>query len=361
MREFRSEDRDGVLALDRTVWGRDRGEDWFDWKYASNPIVGHVPMFVTEYDGEIVGARPFMAFRIRAGESVVDALQPSDTMVHPDHRRRGLFSRMTRRAIATYADEDPALLFNFPNDAARPGYEKLGWRTLGPQVTYYRVQDPARLFAERFDGPARELARRTLRPLVRSVRRTGTHASGRSDVDVQSRRGVPCATLASLYDRRVPGRFHVLRDEELLRWRFGSPAWSRTTYLASRGGTVVAALVARTRTLADGATVTQVADVLPLPGDASLMGTATSLFGAVTRDHADSTLVAVSAGATSPAILHRLGFRPDDRPPLSWLRSRRKSLAVRPLPLSDSSWTLDGRPVDVPTNWTGTFVERDTT
>jgi GNAT superfamily N-acetyltransferase len=361
VRRFRPEDRDGVIALDRIVWDRDRGPDWFRWKYESNPFADDVPVFVAERDGEIVGARPFMAFRIRAGETVVGALQPSDTMVHPDHRRRGLFTRMTRRAIAAYADEDRALLFNYPNDAARPGYEKLGWRTVGPQVTFYRIQDPARLLSARFDGAAEPLVHRTVRPLVRAVRRPPGRLPRRTDVEVASQRGVPHATLASIYDRNVPHRFHALRDEAFLEWRFGSPVWSRRTYLARRDGTVVAALVARTRTLTDGVTVTQIADVLPMAGDEYERGVATTLLGPVVRDHAESTLIAATTGPIRSTALERHGFRPDDRPPLSWLRNRSKTLAVRPLRLSAPSWMLDGRPIDDPANWAGTFVERDTT
>lgn len=228
VRRFHPEDRDGVMALDSVVWDRDRGTDWFQWKYERNPLVDRTPIFVAERDGEIVGARPFIPVRLRVGDVVLDALQASDTMVHPDHRRRGIFSRMTERAIEAYADGDPALIFNYPNAAARSGYEKLGWRTLDGQVTYYRLQNPARLVSARFDDTVGSLLRRVFRPLVREFRRDGCRLDSPPDVEITARAKTPCSTLASLYAGRVPDRVHVLRDEAFLRWRFASPAWSRT-------------------------------------------------------------------------------------------------------------------------------------
>lgn len=361
VRRFRPDDRDDVLDLDRVVWGRDRSPEWFRWKYERNPFVDRVPVFVAERDGEIVGARPFMAFRLRAGETVVHALQPSDTMVHPDHRRRGLFSRMTERAIDAYADGKPSLCFNFPNDVARGGYEKLGWRAVHDQLTYYRIQNPGSLLSSRFDDPIEPLVRRFLAPLTRVFRRDPTDAPAATDVQVEGHRGVPHSTLATLYERRVPDRIHAVRDETFLRWRFGSPAWSRTTYLANRAGATAAGLVARTRTLGDDVTVTQIADVVPMTGGEQWSRTVGRLLAAAIREHPRSDLISISPGDVSPSLLHALGFRPDDRPVLSWLCASNKTLVVRPLsPDEDELWTLAGRELTRPGCWAHSFVERDT-
>ncbi|MFB9804071.1 GNAT family N-acetyltransferase [Haladaptatus pallidirubidus] len=89
VRWYEERDLSGFLSLDRAVFGRNRSERWFRWKYVDNPYIDHVPVFVVEKDGEIVGTRPFLAFRMRTGSETVLALQPADTMVHPEHRRRG--------------------------------------------------------------------------------------------------------------------------------------------------------------------------------------------------------------------------------------------------------------------------------
>lgn len=313
-------------------------------------------------DGQVVGARPLLTFRLAADGEPFLALQPADTMVHPDHRGQGLFTRMTRRAIDAYADREPELLFNFPNRQVWPGYRKLGWREAGARVTYYRVQDPEPLLA---GGDGDRLGRtlgRAAAPAVTGYNRLRDwYADPEPDLAVEAVDGVPDRTLAALYRRRVPGRIHAVRDEPFYRWRFASPAWTRRTYLATAGETPVAALVGRTRETADGVRLAQVADVAPLDGDRQWRAGVASALERLLADHDDADLVAAPAGPFPRSLLRHHGFLPNDRPPLSSLRSARRTIAVRPLAPDDSlSWDRNGRSLTEPSNWLVTFAERDT-
>ncbi|WP_164974716.1 GNAT family N-acetyltransferase [Halegenticoccus tardaugens] len=364
VRRYAPGDRNGVLALDQIVWGRPRGADWFVWKYVDNPYVDHVPIFVAERDGEIVGARPFMAFRIRSGDRTALALQPSDTMVHPDHRRRGLFSRMTARAVDYYAERDAAFFFNFPNELSRAGYLKLGWRDAGLRTTFYRVQDPESLAPSRAGGAGRAVARLAT-PLARGYCLARDRRSDSSDgIAIERHADVPADLLASLYERRVPDRLHALREPRFYRWRFASPVWNRTTYVARRDGTPVAGLVARTRTTTDGVTVSQFAEIVPLVGDRDWLAALSRLFDVALAGHAASDLVAVAAGGVPRNFLVRRGFLPDDAPPLSVLKRSRCTIVARPLRddlEEDDAWTLNGRSLVERDSWLLSFGERDTT
>lgn len=73
-------------------------------------------------------------------------------MVHPDHRRRGLFTRMTERAIDRYCG-DAAYLFNFPNPNSLPSNRKLGWVVVQDVPTSYRIHDPGALMGSEGDEP----------------------------------------------------------------------------------------------------------------------------------------------------------------------------------------------------------------
>ena len=361
VRQYEVSDRDGVLDLDEAVWGRQRSPEWFAWKYEHNPYLSEIPVHVATLGGAVVGARPLMAFRLSVDGAELLALQPSDTMVHPDHRGNGLFTRMTQRAISAHTDGEPALFFNFPNQQVQPGYQKLGWRVAGARTTHYRIQNPESLLpAGGGTRVGRSLARVAVPALAGYNRLHDLRARSTADVSVEDTRSVPAGLLASLYRRRVPDRLHAVRDEQFYRWRLASPAWARRTYVAVRGDDPVAALVARTRTNADGITVTQVADVVPLDGGQQWLRSVGPLFDRLLSDHQDSDLVAVAGSPLPHSFLRRRAFHRNDQLPLSRLKSHHRILAVRPLRDGPEPWRVNGRSLTEKANWLVTFAERDT-
>ena len=360
IRRYRPSDRDGVLALDDEVWDRDRGGPWFDWKYGQNPYVDHVPLFVAAAGDEIVGARPFMAFRMRAGDETALALQPSDTMVHPEHRRQGIFTQMTERALSFYADRDVDFFFNFPNEASLPGYRSLGWREIADKRTLYRVQNPDAFVPKYTEGRTTKLLGRAVTPLVQTYYDASTRLAQPShDLSVDRRPGVDAETLTRLYERNPPTALHALRDEQFYEWRFASPVWSRTTYIAAERGDPVVGLIARTRTTNDGVTIAQIAEVVPMDGGRRWREAVAELLGEALADYADADLVAITGSVVPDDVLDAYGFSADDELPLSKLSSHRCALAVRPL--DGESWSFNGRDLTRAVNWQLSYGERDTT
>lgn len=360
-RRYRQDDVRGVLELDRAVWDRDRDPEWFRWKYEQNPYVDEAPVFVAEQRGTIVGARPFMAFQLRAGDETRLALQASDTMVHPDHRRRGLFTRMTERALDTYGSGYPGYYFNFPNEQSRSGYEKMDWRQVRPRVTYYRVERP-RAF---LDGSmAEQLIGHAAGPTIRGyarTRRVASSTTNQATVDVERLDGAPIQRLVSLYRQRVPEQIHAHRTAAFFEWRFASPVWNRKTYVATVDGEDVVGLMTRTRTVDDGKVVTQVADVLPLVGGDQWQAAISVLLGAMIEDHDRTDLFSIVPAAVPRKLLTSFGFLPDDTFPLSRLTNHDKTLVTRPFdPEADGAWSWNGRALDDHTNWLVSYVEQDT-
>lgn len=360
IRQYRPEDRAGVLELDSLVWDRDRGHEWFDWKYESNPYIDHTPVFVVRNGQEVVGARPFMAFEMRTGDRTVTALQPSDTMVHPDHRRRGLFTRMTERAIEFYEDSDVAFFFNFPNRASLGGYEKLGWRTIEGKRTFYRVQNPDAFVPRYTNGGTSKVLGLVLNPLVKGYNDLQRpEESTASDVTTETVTGVDVETLSTLYERRPPDRLHAERTPEFYEWRFSSPVWSRSTYVARVDDEPVAAMIARRRRTNDAVTVSQIVEVVPMTGGERWHEAISALLERTLDDHVSSDLIAIAGSVVPSDLLTDYGFHADDRLPLSKLSGHRCTLAARPV--GDDSWTVDDYRLDQPSNWLLTYAERDTT
>lgn len=351
VRPFEPGDTEGILDLFEAVWGERRSEAWFEWKYRSNPYVDHVPVMVVVDDrGNLVGARPLFVVPLGiAGERVL-ALQPGDTMVHPDHRRRGLFTRMTERTIDRYRDHEAALFFNFPNSKSRPGYMKLGWRTVGPVSTYYRIQQPSTWLET--DG----LLGRAIEPVADAAAAVGTRivdatAPSGGGSTIRRHDTIPTTLLASLYDRAPPSGIHAVRDDDYVRWRYGNPQWSYRTYVARKDGTAIAAAVVAMPD--DGETVRITDLVPPKPTDSALA----ALCSAIVTEyaHADAIL-APPTFATS--VRRRFGFLDDARPPLSAMTTPR-TLVTRPVVPETTGWTIADTALTEASNWTITFTEQD--
>lgn len=353
IRPFEPGDADGFLSLYETVMGKPRGKDWFDWKYASNPYVDRVPITVAVSEGSIVGTRPFFALPVRVDGEREVALQPCDTMVHPDHRRRGLFTRMTERAIERYDDDHP-FFFNFPNHRSLPGYRKLGWRVVSKRPGYYRIAEPGTVAAARTDRAAVSLASRVATPLAKGYyglrdRRTTVP----SEVSVRASTEPPARELAALYRRSVPEGIHAVRDEAFYEWRFGNPDWKYTTYVAEGDTGPEAAIITGT-SVGSSPTATKLTDVVPL-GSAPkphLSG----LIDRILADRSETDLFVAPAQGIPDAVLRGFGFHPDTVPPLS-LFANQTTHAVRAL---DRDWERDGTEIDHPDDWLLTFVEGDT-
>lgn len=122
----------GVLALARRALGWTDDDDTFlTWKHVENPF-GASPMWVAEDDGRVVGFRTFLRWEfVTAGGRVVRAVRAVDTATDPDHQGQGIFSALTRTAIAELPADGVELVFNTPNDKSLPGYLKMGWSTIG--------------------------------------------------------------------------------------------------------------------------------------------------------------------------------------------------------------------------------------
>jgi hypothetical protein len=356
IRPFAPGDAKRFRDLYAAVWGHERTADWFDWRFRENPAADTVRMVLAEREGTVVGAEAAVPYRLGLGDETIRALQPVDWIVHPDHRGVGLATRMTEARIRR--DHDAALYFNFPTPQLRPLLRAFDWRTVTRPTTYYRVQDPGSVAARRGDGRATRLAGRVLTPLAsRYLGYRDRRAATPEDVAVERLDGVPTATLADLYRQAVPDRLHVVRDEPYLDWRFANPNWDCRTYLARRDGRLIGALVTCTDT-AEDATITRLADALPLVGGAD--DAFAALVSAVVADTPTAAVLTATADPIPADVLADNGFLADDSAPLSRLVTQTTHVA-RPLPSTESEgcWRVGGAEIDDPENWTLSLSDQD--
>lgn len=353
IRPYESGDTEEFLALYSTVMDDEKQERWFAWKYEENPYTDHVAMMVGVCEGTIVGARPFFALPVSVNGEHGIALQPGDTMVHPDHRRQGLFTRMTERAIDRYADEHP-FFFNFPNPRSRQGYIKLDWEIVSDRSSYYRVENPDRVAESLTDRRAVQFVSKIGSPIAHGYYRLrGSTVSVPPQLDVRTEPEPPATDLASLYRTSTPNEIHVRRDEQFYQWRFDNPDWEYTTYLIDGETESEAAIVTGTSDDPDPRT-TKIIDVLPL--ETASKDALRGLFSRILADHTETDLFVAPPQGVPDSVLREFGFHADTVPPLSFLTTRTTHV-VRALA---DNWTQRGLDIADSNNWHMTFVEGDT-
>ena len=360
IRPYREGDRDRFLELYESVFGTARTTEWFEWRYGG-PFGDGVEMFVAERDGELVAAEPFVSLPMRAGEETTLALQPANAMVHADHRGDGLLTRMTERALAYYDDRPPSVVFNFPNEAARSAYLKLGWVDVGTVSTAYRIQNPSAfldasggLSVDAVAGSAADAGASVFNRLADAV--PGSTADADESVTVRRHAGVPAMRLTELYESAPPRRLHVPRTEAFCEWRFSNPDWDVQTYTARRDGERVAALVAATDLEGD-VTTTRILDALPAGGRSR--DALEALVSAAVDDYEVADVLAVSEDTLPPSVLSSFGFLRDDSPPASLFCSP-TAVVARPLSRDRfADWTVGGRHLSERRDWRLPFAVQD--
>lgn len=236
------DDRMDFLALHDLVFGGGFGEEWFHWKYEENPYWDQIPIFIAETNGEIAGARGLWPLQMGLNGKVYLALQPCDTMVHPDHRRKGLFTKMTKFGIDYFQKQaSPKVLFNTPGSMSKPGYLKLGWDELGiPE--YFRF---SQLNLKNYNSSFH------LRPLLNIgsiYLRARTKSPEQIDNRVELHDQPPVELLNKIYSNSDLNKFHVVKDQTFYNWRVSKlPGYFPKTIIGYNGDNPVFALILRDR------------------------------------------------------------------------------------------------------------------
>jgi GNAT superfamily N-acetyltransferase len=240
IQRYRPDLRGDVLRLQKHLWGPDLefNDRYFAWKHEQNPYHREPRIYLALSGGKVVGMRSFFGTRWEAGiaRETFDALYADDFAIVPEHRNRGLVSRIMDTALGDLASGSTRLLVNLSAGrvtllASLAG----GWKSAGPVRPIGRRASRAVPFSL-----ARGLARRL--PLVgpRAVRLLSRAAGATtpfSRIDrAAARRGGtlgPKVTLgqearsdemAALVSRLpYDGRIRHVRDAAYVSWRYRNP------------------------------------------------------------------------------------------------------------------------------------------
>ncbi|MGH2735860.1 MAG: GNAT family N-acetyltransferase, partial [Actinomycetota bacterium] len=320
---YSDSDEPRVLHLLKTSLGEGptgiRTDHFFRWKHVDNPF-GRSFMLIAEHEGNLVGFRSFMRWRLQAAAGELHAVRAVDTATHPEYQGRGIFSRLTRDALdALTGDAD--LVFNTPNDKSGPGYLKMGWTRVAPVPVAVRVRRPLR-FASNL-----------------SSLKSGAPNRARPQIDAEPVARVLAheTDLADLFAcQRADGRLATPRSLEYLRWRY-SGARGLDYHAVIIEGSAGLDGIAIFRVRARGALwETTIAEVIVRPGDERA---AREVLRRATRAaRVDHITTHSPDGSAAARACPRAGFVPSRRGLVLFVNPLRSDL--QPAPTALSSWAL---------------------
>jgi len=356
-RPFEPGDEQAIVDLHNAVWDGGRTVEWFHWKYVDAPAVEHVPMFVAEYEGDIVAAVGFAAYRMWGLEGAGVGALVSDLVVAQSHRRRGIFSSLFRDGVARYVTrtgvpdvECPDFIFGYANASSHPGMQKLGALDVEPRRSFHQIRRPRYYVQDRF-GPA---AARVLGPVVDTAARLYLRRhdpASPAGITVRRHTDIPAETLATLADAARPAGVSPLADAQFYRWRFEGPRWRPdATYVASREGRPIAATITRTTTeAATGAETLSLIHTVPFGETTDRADGIGAILDRVAVDSPDTGFLRAWNPVYPDRLLRERGFISDQQPPLSWITG--PDLQLVAFELSDDRYSTADLQVSGPALW----------
>ncbi|MBC7603792.1 MAG: GNAT family N-acetyltransferase [Ramlibacter sp.] len=223
VREATANDDAGLGELFRVVFGFDRGDEHYHWKFRDNPA-GPPIIALAEAEGKIVGQYALWPTQLRLGTELVSGAQSLDTMTHPDFRGQGMFTVLAEECMRYAAARGVEALYGFPNDNSQPGFvRKLDWDCTGLVPMWIR---PLRVSKHRrtpsWIGPVADLAALLL---PRGRTRAFEMRAGSPSVDVIEGILAPWRAQKSIC--------RVERSAAHFAWRFGPASGMRYTYVCA--------------------------------------------------------------------------------------------------------------------------------
>ena len=144
VREGNHQDIPGILKVLKASLGETsskKTEEVWRFKHIDNPF-GESLVLIALENNEVIGVRAFMRWQWQRGEEVYSAFRAVDTATHPDHQGKGIFKKLTLKALEIGKERGDNFVFNTPNSQSKPGYLKMGWEEVDNLKVSIRPVNP---------------------------------------------------------------------------------------------------------------------------------------------------------------------------------------------------------------------------
>ena len=227
-----------LLQVQTHLWSRDLqlNDAHFRWKYEENPYFKEPLVHLALCEGQVVGMRGMLGARWQVGATPETFLAPyaDDLVVAPEHRNRGLFTRIMRAALDEVADRGLDYVFNFSaGRTTQLGSLSMGWKSAGGvEPVGRRLVAPQSLrailgrtrFVRRYMPTSAMFARADGHgPFARLDRLAERGAKWSAGAVSLSKHPRPEAMADLIARLPLDGRFRHVRDALYFAWRFRNP------------------------------------------------------------------------------------------------------------------------------------------
>jgi Acetyltransferase (GNAT) domain len=117
-----------ILKLFALCFGHEMDPELWEWAYQRNPC-GDAYVQLAYKDKELVGHYAMIPQYYCDNHQKLTMTLSMTTMVHPAHRRAGLFNKLAEECYALATENDVQAVLGFPNSKSAPGFRKrLQWQ-----------------------------------------------------------------------------------------------------------------------------------------------------------------------------------------------------------------------------------------
>ena len=124
IRQYREKDEIAINIFFKKAFGGDRYLQRWHWLYQKNSAGKPVIFIIEDENGNVVGQSANIAVRVKFLEEEILAYQSIDSMVDPNHRGRGLFTKAAQEVLKFLQNKQKTLIYHFPNENSFPIYLK---------------------------------------------------------------------------------------------------------------------------------------------------------------------------------------------------------------------------------------------
>ena len=140
IRENVKDDKISILKLFKTTFGQTKKESQWDWQFNKNEQ-GESWITLAFDNSKLVGQYCMFRQHLNYMGNEIVAGQSCDTMVHPDYRKQGLFTKLAKRNYRYAKDNEVKAVIGFPGRDSYPGFmKKLQWYNIASMTSFdYRI------------------------------------------------------------------------------------------------------------------------------------------------------------------------------------------------------------------------------
>jgi hypothetical protein len=142
VRKFTDQDTLKVIELLSNIWNlptKREIESRFYWQYKSNPFQSGENIYLAFDNQKLIGIRAFVPLEAYFFGEIFEILCPSDAIVHPEYRKKGVFSLLNNSFISDLSGRVNSIgcVLNLSsNEASLKGNLNKGWVKTNSKRTY---------------------------------------------------------------------------------------------------------------------------------------------------------------------------------------------------------------------------------